>query len=57
MIRANQHRISLTEQQARSMTLAEMASFTGGHKADDAAVEAQSRLIRRQLRLPPPPES
>jgi hypothetical protein len=57
MIRANQHRISLTEQQARSMTLAEMASFTGGHKADDAAVEAQSRLIRRQLGLPPPPES
>jgi hypothetical protein len=57
MIRANQHRIYLTEQQARSMTLAEMASFTSRHKAADAAVEAQSRLIRRQLGLPPPPES
>ena len=57
MIRPNQHRISLTEQQARSMTLAEMASFTSRHKAADAAVEAQSRIIRRQLGLPPPPES
>jgi hypothetical protein len=57
MIRANQHRIALTEQQARSMTLAEMASFTSRHKAADAAVETQSRIIRRQLGLPPPPVS
>jgi hypothetical protein len=57
MIQANQLRIALTEQQARSMTLAEMASFTSRHKAADAAVEAQSRIIRRQLGLPPPPES
>ncbi len=57
MILANQRRISLTEQQARSMTRAEMASFSSPHKAADAAVEAQSRIIRRQLGLPPPPES
>ncbi len=57
MIRANQHRIMLTEQQAGSMTLAQMASFTSRHKAADAAVEAQSRIIRSQLGLPPPPES
>lgn len=57
MIRANQHRILLTEQQAGSMTLAQMASFTRRHKAADAAVEAQSRIIRSQLGLPPPPES
>ncbi len=57
MIRANQHRIALTQRQARAMSLAELVSFTTGHKAADAAVEAQSRLIRRQLGLPPPPES
>ena len=57
MIRANQHRIALTEQQARSMTLAELASFTRDHAAADAAVEVQSRIIRRELGLPPPPES
>ena len=57
MIQANQHRISLTEHQARSMTLAEMASFSSRHRAADAAVEVQSRMIRRELGLPPPPES
>jgi hypothetical protein len=57
MIRANQYRISLTQRQAASMTLAEMASFTSRHQAADTAVEAQSRIIRSQLGLPPPPES
>jgi hypothetical protein len=57
MIRANRHRILLTVQQAASMTLAEMASFTSRHKAADTAVEAQSRIIRSQLGLPPPPVS
>ncbi len=57
MILANRHRISLTEQQARSASLTALASFTSRHKAADAAVEEQSRLIRRALGLPPPPES
>jgi hypothetical protein len=38
MIRANQQRIALTERQARSMSLTEMASFTIRHKSLDAAV-------------------
>ena len=55
MIRANNRRIALTKLQARSETLAAMASFTARHAAADTAVEAQSRIIRRQLGLPPPP--
>ena len=57
IIRVNQHRIDLTELQAQSTTISGLLSFTSGHAADDAAVEAQTRIIRRQLGLPPPKTS
>jgi hypothetical protein len=57
LIRVNQNRIGLTEQQARSSSIAELLSFASRHQAADAAVEAQTRLIRQELGLPPPPTS
>jgi hypothetical protein len=57
LIRVNQSRIELTEQQARSSSIAELLSFTSRHQAADAAVEAQTRTIRQELGLPPPPTS
>jgi hypothetical protein len=57
MIRANQARIAVTEQQARAGTLAGMRGLDGRHRAADAALEAQVRLIRMFLRLPPPSTS
>jgi hypothetical protein len=57
LVRANQHRIDLTEQQARSSTIAGLLSLTRSHRAADAAVEVQVRIIRRELGLPPPENS
>ena len=57
MVRVNQARIALTEQQARAGTLAGMRGPDGRHRAADAALEAQVRLIRTLLRLPPPSTS
>ena len=57
LIRVNQNRIELTEQQARSSSIAGLLSFAGRHQAADAAVEAQTRIIRQELGLPPPPDS
>ena len=57
LARANQARAALTGRQARSSTIAGLLSFTSRHRAADAAVEAQVRLIRRALGLPPPQTS
>jgi hypothetical protein len=57
LVRVNQHRIGLTELQARSSSLAGLHSFTAARTAADAAVEIQVRAIRRQLGLPPPENS
>ncbi len=57
LITANEHRIALTELEALSATVAQLRSFRGGHRSADAAVEAQVRLIRRALGLPPPEDS
>ena len=57
MIRANQARGALTARQARSASLAQLRSFDQRHKAADAAVEVQVRLIRKALHLPPPSTS
>lgn len=57
LIGANQHRILLTELEALSATIADLRTFASGHRAADAAVEVQVRLIRRALGLPPPSES
>jgi hypothetical protein len=57
LVRVNERRIDLTERQARSATYASLRSFTGAHRAADAAVEAQVRIMRRELGLPPPDNS
>lgn len=57
LVRVNQRRIDLTELQARSGTYASLLSFSRAHKAADAAVETQVRIIRRELGLPPPENS
>jgi hypothetical protein len=57
LVRVNQHRIELTERQARAGSLPRMRSFDRQHKAADAALEAQVRMIRVDLGLPPPSTS
>jgi hypothetical protein len=57
LIQANQGRIELTERQARSSSIAGLLSFTERHRAADAAVETQVKIIRRELGLPPPENS
>ena len=57
LIRVNERRAALTERQARSSSVTRLVSFTGLHRAADAAVEAQVRTIRRALDLPPPESS
>jgi len=57
LIRVNERRGALTQQQARSSSVARLVSFTGLHRAADAAVEVQVRILRRDLGLPPPKNS
>jgi hypothetical protein len=57
LIGANQIRIGLTSQQARSSSIAQLRSFDRRHHAADAAVEVQVRAIRQALGLPPPKTS
>jgi len=57
LIRANEARFRVTLRQARSTTLAALRSLDTARKADDAAVETQALLIRKQLHLPPVPAS
>jgi hypothetical protein len=57
LLRANRGRAGLTDRQARSATLAGLRSFAARHRAADAAVETQVRIIRRELGLPPPASS
>ena len=57
LVRVNGKRIALTTEQARAMTIPELLAFNARHRAADAAVEVQVRLIRRQLGLPPPDNS
>lgn len=57
LVRVNQVRATLADQQARSASIAELLSFNSQHRAFDAAVEVEVRLIRRALSLPPPDTS
>jgi hypothetical protein len=57
LLQANIRRITLTLRQARSSSVSELLSFTPRHQAADAAVEARVKVIRRDLGLPPPPDS
>lgn len=57
LIGANQIRIGLTSQQAKSSSTAQLRSFDRRRHAADAAVEVQVRAIRQVLGLPPPKAS
>ncbi len=57
LISVNEIRAALTERQARAPTIPALLSLTSDHKAADAQVEAQVRVIRAQLGLPPPSSS
>jgi hypothetical protein len=57
MIGVNEIRARLTDQQAAARSIRALLSFTGRHKAADAEVEAQVRVIRAELGLPPPESS
>jgi hypothetical protein len=57
LIQANARRITLTLRQARSSSVTGLLSFADRHRAADAAVEAQVRVIRGDLGLPPPSDS
>ena len=57
LVRANQSRIELTTRQARATSLGQLRALDHQHKAADAAVETQVRVIRSFLRLPPPATS
>jgi hypothetical protein len=57
LVRVNESRATLTGQQAQSASVTGLRSFADGHKAADAAVEAEVRVIRQALGLPPPSDS
>jgi hypothetical protein len=57
LVQVNNHRIALTERQSRSATITKLRAFDKRHKAADAAVEVQVRIIRTDLGLPPPDNS
>jgi hypothetical protein len=57
LIRVNEVRAAMTDRQARSTSIPALLSLTGEHKAADAQVEAQVRVIRAELGLPPPSSS
>jgi len=57
LILANQQRIALTLQEAKSTSVKGLATFRKRHAAADEAVERQARLIRKLLGLPPPETS
>ncbi len=57
LIRVNEIRAKLAEREARAGSISELMSFTSAHKLADAQVEAQVKVIRAQLGLPPPESS
>jgi hypothetical protein len=57
LIRVNEVRAAMTDRQARSPSIPALLSLTSDHKAADAQVEAQVKVIRAELGLPPPSSS
>jgi aminopeptidase N len=57
LIAVNEIRARLTDQQAAVTSMTALAALAGRHKAADAEVEAQVRVIRAELGLPPPESS
>jgi hypothetical protein len=54
LIKANQHRVRLTRDEAHASSLKDLRTYAERHGAADAAVELQVRAIRNALGLPPP---
>jgi hypothetical protein len=57
LIEVNEIRARMAEREARATSISELLSFGSQHKLADAEVEAQVRVIRAQLGLPPPETS
>jgi hypothetical protein len=57
LIAVNKIRASMAEREAMARSISELLSFDSEHKLADAEIEAQVRVIRSQLRLPPPETS
>lgn len=57
LIRVNEVRASMAEREAMAGSISELLSFDRQHMMSDAEIEAQVRVIRAQLRLPPPEAS
>jgi len=57
LIAVNEIRAAMTDRQAQAPSIPALLSLTSDHKAADAQVEAQVRVIRAQLGLPPPSSS
>ncbi len=57
LIGVNEIRARLTDQQAAVTSIPALLSLAGRHKTADAEVEAQVRVIRTELGLPPPESS
>jgi hypothetical protein len=54
LIRVNEIRARLAVREAKATSIPGLLSFTGAHNMANAQVEAQVRVIRSQLGLPPP---
>jgi DUF1365 family protein len=57
LIRVNEIRAALAERQASARSIPALLAFTAEHKDADSQVEAQVRVLRAQLGLPPPDDS
>jgi hypothetical protein len=57
LIGVNEIRAGLAEREAKASSISELVSFDSAQKLADAQVEAQVRVIRTQLGLPPPESS
>jgi hypothetical protein len=57
LIRINEIRASMAEHEAMAGSIPELLTFDGQHKMADAQIEAEVRVIRAQLGLPPPGSS
>jgi hypothetical protein len=57
LIRVNEIRARLATREANAASIPQLLTFTGAHTVADAQVEAQVRIIRSQLGLPPPETS
>src|SRR5262249_39226792 len=57
LISVNEIRAALAEHQARARSIPALLALRADHKSADAEVEAQVRVIRAQLGLPPPETS